>query len=356
MSGLVARFAGRRGALALDVTLMAPATGITALFGPSGAGKTSVLRAIAGLERFEGSCRLGGDVFQDTAVFVPAHRRGIGYVFQEASLFGHLSVRGNLEFGLKRARERRLIGFEEAVSLLGLGPLLGRDPATLSGGERQRVALARALLGQPRLLLLDEPLSALDRAARDEILPYFEALRGRLSLPVILVTHDIGEVERLADRLVLLRAGRVVAAGALSEVLLGDAGIRGARDAAAVLAGVVVGHDMADGLSEIAIGEARLLVAGRAGAVGATVRVRIAARDVSLTTARPSATTILNILPATIADIEPVGEAEATVTLRLGRETMLARVTQRSVRQLGLAAGQPVFAQVKGVSLVTGAG
>ncbi|MDR3473056.1 MAG: molybdenum ABC transporter ATP-binding protein [Devosia sp.] len=357
MSGLGAHFRGRRGDFVLDAAFEAPPGRVTALFGPSGAGKTSILRAIAGLERFAGDCTLDGQVWQDGSRFLQPHRRAIGYVFQEASLFPHLSVRGNLEFGLRRAEGTPVTSFDGAVALLGLGPLLGRAPATLSGGERQRVALGRALLARPRLLLLDEPLSALDRQAKQDILPYFEALHRSLTLPVVLVTHDIAEVERLADRLVLLEGGRVIGAGPLNEMLVhGASSLRTARDAAAVLSGEVVAYDRGDGLSTIEIDGWRVLMAGRAGTPGEAVRVRIAARDVSLATERPSATTILNVFETKIETIEVVSDAEAIVTLRLGTEPMLARVTRRSIRQLGLAPGQPVFAQVKGVSLIAGPG
>jgi len=355
MSGLSLAFAGRRGAFAFDVAITVPGNGVTALFGPSGAGKTSVLRGIAGLERYAGSCRLDDEIWQEAERFVAPHRRQVGYVFQEARLFAHLSVRENLMFGLRRAGDPTLIGFDEAVALVGAGPLLERYPATLSGGERQRIALGRALLAQPKVLLLDEPLSALDHQARDEIFPYFEALRRTVALPVVLVTHDIGEVERLADRLVYLEQGRVAAAGPLNDMLTAAApGLRRAREAAAVLPGRVAGYDAADGLSEIVAGGATFLVAGRAGPAGQAVRLRIAARDVSLARERPSATSILNVLEARIAAIEPLGEAEALVTLALGDETLLARLTRRSVRMLDLAVGETVFAQVKGVSLLAG--
>jgi molybdate transport system ATP-binding protein len=353
MSDLRAAFRGRRGDFVLDAEIDVPAAGITALFGPSGAGKTSVLRAIAGLERFDGRCTLGDAIWQSDETFLVPHRRAVGYVFQEASLFAHLSVADNLRFGLRRAAPPISFGFEAAVELCGLAALLGRSTPELSGGERQRVALGRALLSQPRLLLLDEPLSALDRGARDEIMPYFEALHRTLTIPVLLVTHDIAEVERLADRLILLREGRVVAAGPLNDLLVGDAlGVKQARDAASVLPGQVVAFHAADGLSEIAVGGRALLVAGRAGRIGESVRVRIAARDVSLAATRPSATTILNVLSATILAIAPVSDAEAIVTLALGDTTMLARVTRRSLRQLELTVGAEVFAQIKGVSLL----
>ena len=353
--GLSAAFRGRRGGFFLDAALEAPSGAVTALFGPSGAGKTSLMRAIAGLDRIDGHCVLDSEIWQDGQHFVPVARRGLGYVFQEASLFPHLSVRQNLAYGLRRVGAPTVIGFNDAVALLGLSKLIDRSPAHLSGGERQRVALGRALLSQPKLLLLDEPLSGLDTAAKEEILPYFEALGQRLIMPVLLVTHDMMEVERLADRMVLLRAGKVIAAGALNDLLTG-AGLRGAREAAAVLAGRIASHEAGDGLSVIEIEGRELLVTGDAGVIGSVVRVRIAARDVSIVLARPVGSSILNVLETRIEAIEPAGEAEAVVTLRLGAQTLLARLTRRSVRELTLAPGQVVFAQVKGVSLVTGAG
>ena len=354
---LDARFTGRRGGFTLDVALTADDSKVTALFGRSGSGKTSTLRAIAGLDRLAGECRLDGEMWQDARTFVPTHRRAIGYVFQEASLFPHLSVRQNLEFGLRRARSLTLIGFDDAVSLLGIARLLGRAPPTLSGGERQRVALGRALLSQPKLLLLDEPLSGLDRQAKDEILPYFEALHRTLSIPVLLVTHDIGEVERLADDMVLLEGGRVAAQGPLNDMLVdGAPGLWQSRDAATVLTGRLAGYDSADGLSDILVGGQIVSVVGRVGMPGDRVRVRIAARDVSLAVERPSATSILNVLITTIVAIEALPHPEAVVTLQLGDDRVLARLTTRSVRQLGLSVGQKVYAQVKGVSLVGGPG
>ena len=221
-TGLHARFRGRVGSFQLDAAFVAPSSGVTALFGPSGCGKTSLLRCIAGLNRFaDGYCALDSEVWQDgTARFAPTYRRPIGYVFQEASLFPHMSVRRNLLYGAPRTNADRIaIGYDEVIELFGLADLLERSPRNLSGGERQRVALGRALLSQPRLLLMDEPLSALDATAKEDILPYLERLHGRLSLPVVYVTHDMREVERLADHLVLMEKGRVVAAGQLGDLL-----------------------------------------------------------------------------------------------------------------------------------------
>jgi len=207
--GIEAAFAGRLGTFTLDVALSAPARGVTVLFGPSGCGKTTVLRCLAGLTRLGGRLSVAGEVWQDAARFTPTHRRPIGYVFQEPSLFGHLSVQRNLAFGLRRAHGARHIGFDEVAALLGLETLLGRHTAKLSGGERQRVAIGRALLSQPKLLLMDEPLASLDAARKAEVLPYLERLHDQLAIPIVYVTHDLGEALRLGDRLVLMDAGRV---------------------------------------------------------------------------------------------------------------------------------------------------
>ncbi|WP_062208115.1 molybdenum ABC transporter ATP-binding protein [Aureimonas sp. AU12] len=353
-----AAFAGRVGGFDLDVALEAPMRGVTALFGPSGCGKTTVLRCLTGLLRLPGRLAVGGEVWQDGHRFVPTHRRRVGMVFQEPSLFAHLTVRGNLNYGRSRAKSAgtgETIGFDEVVDLLGLEPLIARAPTQLSGGERQRVSLGRALLSQPRLLLMDEPLSALDRTAKDEILVYLERLHARLRIPAILVSHDMSEVERLADRVVLLRQGRVLAAGALNAVLTDPAlPLAAMRGAAAVLDAVVSGFDAADGLLRLDLGGQAVLVTARPVPVGQAVRLRIAAADVSLALDRPAGSTILNVLDATIRRIEPVGEAEMQVFLALpGGQECLARITRRSARLLDLSAGKPVFAQVKGVSLST---
>lgn len=348
MTGLAARFAGRFGAFSLDVALTAPAGGVTALFGPSGSGKTTILRAIAGLERLPGHCALGSAIWQDEVSFVPTHRRALGYVFQEASLFGHLSVRGNLSFGMHDAA-----AFEQIVDLLKLTPLLERAPEKLSGGERQRVSLGRALLSRPDILLLDEPMSALDRQAKAEIMPYFAALKRALNIPVILVSHDMGEVEQLADHMVMLAGGRVVASGPLNSVLTGDAaGLWRERDAVSVLAATVTHFDSADQITSLDLGGQTLLVGGRAGEPGEPARVRIGARDVSLATVRPSQTTILNCLAASITGIDMLDGPDVAVALRVDGQPLTARVTRRSAYALGLAVGQMVYAQVKGVSVL----
>lgn len=206
--GIEAAFKGRLGAFALDVDLAVPASGVTVLFGPSGCGKTTVLRCLAGLERLPGRLVVAGDVWQDASTFLAPHRRPVGYVFQEASLLAHLSVRRNLLFGFRRAGGEKPIGLDQVSALLGLEPLLERGVARLSGGERQRVAIGRALLAQPRLLLMDEPLASLDQARKAEVLPYLDRLHEELSIPVIYVTHDAAEAARLGDRMIALRDGR----------------------------------------------------------------------------------------------------------------------------------------------------
>jgi molybdate transport system ATP-binding protein len=352
-------FRGMLGSFSVDAAFRVPARGVTALFGPSGCGKTTVLRCIAGLTRLGGVCDVAGDVWQDETSFRPPHRRPIGYVFQEASLFAHLSVRKNLLYGAPRGGRpagASDISFEEAIDLLGLDGLLDRAPHNLSGGERQRVALGRALLSQPKLLLMDEPLSALDRLTKDEILPFLERLHERLSLPILYVSHDIAEVERLADFLVLMRAGAVTAAGPLAE-LQSDPSLPLAktRDAAVSLDATVEGYDTQYGLLTLRVDGARLLVPAPMGAPGETRRVRIAAGDVSLTLVPPEKSSILNVPPARIVSLSDAGPHEVIVVLALGPDgsgaRLLSRITRKSATRLELKEGAPVFAQVKGASL-----
>ncbi len=211
----------QRPGFALEVALELPGQGVTALFGPSGCGKTTCLRAIAGLERAQGRVVVNGQVWQDDArrQWLPTHRRGLGYVFQEASLFAHLSVLQNLHYGLKRTPvQRRRVGLEQAIELLGIGHLLQRQPQSLSGGERQRVAIARSLATSPQLLLMDEPLSALDAARKAEVLPYLQSLQQHLQIPMLYVSHAADEVAQLAQHVVLLEGGRVRQQGGVALV------------------------------------------------------------------------------------------------------------------------------------------
>jgi molybdate transport system ATP-binding protein len=356
-----AMFRGTLGKFRLDVAFDVPATGVTGLFGPSGCGKTSVLRGMAGLLRLrEGFVAIDGDVWQDGPLFRPTHQRPVGYVFQEASLFPHLSVKNNLLYGAPGGRPPQgagLIGFDEVAELLGLGPLLDRAPRNLSGGERQRVAVGRALLSQPKLLLMDEPLSALDRQTKDEILPFLERLHASLSLPILYVSHDMAEVDRLADHLVLMEAGRVRAAGPLGA-LQSDPSLplAAARDAGVSLGAVVAEYDAAYGLATLRVDGGRFIVPSPPAAKGERRRLRIAAGDVSLTQQPTTSSTILNILPVRILSASPLGESEVLAVLRLGPGSdtgtrILARVTRRSWEHLGLAEGMEIYAQIKGVAI-----
>ncbi|MCW6508980.1 molybdenum ABC transporter ATP-binding protein [Lichenifustis flavocetrariae] len=349
-------FRGTLGRFRLDARFETPARGVTALFGPSGCGKTTVLRSMAGLQRFaDGMCRVNGETWQDGALFRPPHTRPIGYVFQEASLFAHLSVRGNLRFGARgSARSGAGLAFDEVVDLLGLAPLLDRAPRHLSGGERQRVAIGRALLSHPRLLLMDEPLSALDRSSRDEILPFLERLTARLALPVIYVTHDMTEVERLAETLVAMRDGRVQSVGPLRQLQSDPAlPFALARDAAVTLDAVVESYDAEYGLATLVEGGLRLVVPCSALPLGQRQRLRIAAADVSLARVPPQGSTILNILPAEILSITPAGEQAMLVVLQpsLNGPTLLARITRLSWKRLDLVPGDQLQALIKSVAL-----
>ncbi|WP_409976955.1 molybdenum ABC transporter ATP-binding protein [Afifella sp. JA880] len=354
-----ATFSGRLGHFVLDASFSVPAKGVTGLFGPSGCGKTSVLRCAAGLNRLEGTFSIDGEIWQDDKTFRPTHRRPIGYVFQEASLFPHLSVRQNLLYGAPGRRPPSSAsgtGFEEVIELLGIGDLLGRSTRNLSGGERQRVAIGRALLSQPKLLLMDEPLSALDRQTKDGILPFLERLHDRLAMPVLYVSHDIAEVERLADHLVLMQAGKVLAAGPLVELQADpNLPLAASREAVVSLDAVVESYDAAFGLARLAVAGGHFEIPASAGAPGTRRRIRIAAGDVSLTRRPPEGTTIINILPVTIVSETPVGEHETLLVLRLGENgegaRLLSRVTRRSWHHLQLEVGQKLYAQIKGVAL-----
>lgn len=341
----------------LDVDLQLPGRGVTALFGYSGSGKTTLLRCVAGLERGVGRLRVNGELWQDSdsKVFLPTHQRAIGYVFQEASLFAHLSVRRNLEYGMKRiaAGERR-VQLQQAVALLGIEHLLERRPDKLSGGERQRVGIARALLTSPRLLLMDEPLAALDHKRKSEILPYLERLHDELDIPILYVSHAADEVARLADHLVLLEEGRVLASGPVGELLSRlDLPLAHSEDAGVVLQGEVSSYDADYQLLSLNIGASQLRVAHGASAIGSSMRIKVQARDVSLTLEQPQRSSILNLLPVTVTGETPA-EHGAHVLVRLDMQgtPMLARITRYSRDQLGLQVGQRLWAQVKSVAVL----
>lgn len=355
MNGLSVSLRHHLGEFALEVAFEAPPRGITALFGRSGSGKTSVLRAVAGLVRAaEGEVNLNGEVWQERGRFVPTHARPIGYVFQEASLFPHLSVRKNLQYGWQRIPPaQRRIAYDEAVELLGIAPLLQRDPRRLSGGERQRVAIARALLTSPRLLLMDEPLSALDHDAKQSILPYLERLHDELGLPSLYVSHDPGEVARLADYMVILEQGRVRAAGVANQLLTRlDLPISQVDEASAILEGTVSGYDADYHLTWVSTDGGHFAVPGESLPAGRRTRVQIHARDVSLSLSPHHDTSILNILAVEIIDIRDINPAQQLVRLRMeDGQLLLARITRRSGAALGIHQGMRLYAQVKSVAL-----
>ena len=348
-----------RAAFRLDVDIALPAHGITVLFGPSGSGKTTVLRCVAGLERAQGQVRVAGHAWQDDAarVFLPPWRRAAGYVVQEASLFPHLDVRGNLRYAEKRASPRQApIALADVVDLLGIGHLLDRAPAELSGGERQRVAIARALATQPELLLLDEPLAALDVARRREVLPWLEHLRDGLRIPMLYVTHAVDEAARLADTLVLMDQGRIVAQGPPAAMLSrSDLPLARDEDAGALLLATVAERDERWHLARVAFPGGSLWLRDDGLPEGTPVRVRVLARDVSLATEAPSPTamSIQNALACTVRRIDPAGhQSQVLVQLDCGEGLLLARITARAADALELVPGWPVWAQVKSAALV----
>jgi len=354
--GLVAALTRKHGAMSIAFDVALPAQGVTALFGASGAGKTSCLRMIAGLDRTAvGTLSFGGETWQDSrrGVFTPPHRRRIGYVAQAPGLFEHLDVAGNLDFGYRRAGRPASLNRDELIDQFGLRALLARRVTMLSGGERQRVAIVRALLSNPALLLFDEPLSALDGPAREELLGLLEMLQARLAAPLIYVSHAIDEVARLADHVVLLEAGRVAAQGPLQATVtrldLPQALIEAAG---AVIEGVVSGQSDADHLTELTFAGGVLLLPQTRARVGDRLRCRIAARDVALTLERQSNTSALNQLQCRIIAVGDADHAsQCLVQLDAGGTVLLARITRRSWRVMDLSPGREVWAQVKAVAL-----
>jgi molybdate transport system ATP-binding protein len=342
----------------LEVDLELPGAGVSALYGPSGSGKTSCLRCFAGLEPgCRGRIVIGGELWQDDTPqagprrFLPPHRRSYGMVFQDARLFPHLTVRGNLQYAVRRASGPETVPFDEAIRLLDLGDLLERGTARLSGGERQRCAIARALLTRPRLLLLDEPLAGLDEARKVELLPYLERLRDTLSIPMIYVSHSMREVARLADHLVLLERGRVQASGPIGRITARtDLALSQGEQAGVVLQAICAGHDEEFALSRVQFDGGSLWLPRVACDAGRPLRVRIAASDVSLALVPPQSTSILNVLPATVTERRDDDAGRSLVQLDLGGTRLLARVTRRSAAALDLRPGLAVYAQIKGVA------
>ncbi|PMU24642.1 MULTISPECIES: molybdenum ABC transporter ATP-binding protein [unclassified Pseudomonas] len=360
MSMIEVRLQLKYSGFALDVDLHLPGRGVTALYGHSGSGKTTCLRCIAGLERAEeGFVQINDEVWQDSrkGLFVPPHKRALGYVFQEASLFPHLSVLANLEFGLKRIpRQQRRVEMSHATELLGIGHLLDRHPQHLSGGERQRIGIARALLTSPSLLLMDEPLAALDSKRKSEILPYLERLHDELEIPVLYVSHAQDEVARLADHIVLLSDGKALASGPIGETLarldlpmaLGD-------DAGVVINGTVSAYDEHYQLLTLQLpaSQLQMRVAHAPLALGKQLRFKIQARDVSLSLQAEEHSSILNRLPVTVTQEIPADNAaHVLVSLDAAGTPLLARITRYSRDQLQLHPGQTLWAQIKAVAVL----
>ncbi|MBK7612995.1 MAG: molybdenum ABC transporter ATP-binding protein [Burkholderiales bacterium] len=347
----------------LDVDLHLPGRGVTALFGPSGSGKTTLLRCIAGLERApHGRLSFKGTPWQDERLWLPTHRRPLGFVFQEASLFPHLTVQQNLHYGMKRLATPNRASLDQAIDLLGIGGLLSRKPDHLSGGERQRVGIARALAVGPQVLLMDEPLAALDLQRKREVLPYLERLHAQLDIPILYVSHAPDEVARLADHLVVLDAGRVLASGPLNETLSRlDLPIRLADDAAVVLDAVVGDRDAHWHLARLDFAGGQLWARDHGLPLGAPARVQVLARDVGLSLALQTDSSVGNQWPITV---EAMGDDShpglVLARVRLGhdgdespaRPRLLARLTRRSADALQLVVGQRAWAQVKTVALM----
>ena len=342
-----------RGSFQLQVEAGIPSRGITAIFGHSGCGKTTLLRCLSGLQPCRGSINISGI---DIACLPPRERQ-MGYVFQEDRLFPHLSVQGNLDFAYQRRFNDHGPSIDQVSQWLSLGQLLQHHPEQLSGGQKKRVAIGRALLCSPRCLLLDEPLAGLDASASHEILHQLKRLSAQLAIPVLYVSHQMDEIIRIADQLLLMEQGQLIANGPLLDLLTRlDLSLSKAEQSAASLCGQVAGHEPKHGMSTLDIGGGNTLWLTRAtSAVGETLRVRIPARDVSLTLSKSADTSILNILPATISGIELVNTSRAVVKAEItgSGQCILARITQKSLQHLGLQVGKPVYLQIKSVALLS---
>lgn len=339
----------------LSTRVQLPSHGVTALFGPSGSGKSTMLRCLAGLARPEGRLFVNGEVWQDDKTFLAPHQRPIGMVFQDSALFPHLNVQQNLDFGAKRTRASigtTLINTRHLIELLGIGHLLQRRTDTLSGGEKQRVAIARALFSMPQLLLLDEPLAALDAQRKAELLPYLDTLHQELKIPVVYVSHAPEEVARLADHIVRLDNGRIVSSGPTMEEFPRLAMHLTEQEATfALIAAEIDAHDEKDSLTLVRIGAHKLWVRAIPKPVGSPVRLRILARDISLALdPHNGSSSVLNILPTEVAGMEETEPGRTLVRLKFGDTFLLSRITTRSARMLQLRLGQPVYAQIKGVA------
>ncbi|MFC4348621.1 molybdenum ABC transporter ATP-binding protein [Kordiimonas lipolytica] len=352
-----AAFRGQAGDLRIDMDFTMPGMGVTALFGASGSGKTTILRAMAGLAPMQGMLRVGDTVWQDSdrGIFKAPHERPIGYVFQEASLFPHLSVEGNIRYGEKRSLKKGKVPpvFGDIAAMMQIEHLMDRAPKHLSGGERQRVAVARALMRGPELLLMDEPLSALDRRGRDSVLACLEALHRELKIPMLYVSHDSGEVARLADHMVIIDAGRKQAEGATATLFaqLDFTPPDGRAEAGAILRATVRDQDRESRTTHVSVGEQTLTMPQIEGAAGTAVTLRIKARDVALALKKPEAISIRNILEGRISEIRDSADTgHVDILVDIGGGVLRSQITHEACRELALEPGVNVYALVKSMS------
>ena len=339
----------------LDANFSIPDRGITVVFGPSGSGKTTLLRAIAGLEKSDkGFLKIGDSVWQNGEDFLATHKRQIGYVFQDAALFDHLDVKGNLNFVIKRAIGLKEDFIESIHNLLEIKTLLNRKTTQLSGGEKQRVAIARALLTNPKILLLDEPLSALDLKRKNEILPYLDSIHNDLEIPILYVTHSQDEMSRLADHLLLIEDGNIVGSGPVNDMLTRfDMPLSHGGDAVSIIEAEVLKRDSEFNLMHLDFLGGQFIVPDNSFPVQTKVRIRVVARDVSLTKSKQVDTSILNIFTAMVQEIVNEGEAQVMVRLQIKETILLACITRKSSYKLRLEKGSEVFVQVKSVAILS---
>lgn len=350
----------QQGAFTVNCSFTTASVGITALFGPSGSGKTSIINMVAGLTHPDsGKIELLGRPLVNTGqgIVLPMEKRRIGYVFQDGRLFPHLTVEKNLRYGMDLTpADQRSIRFDDVVEVLGIGHLLGRRPAKLSGGEKQRVAIGRALLTSPHLLLMDEPLAALDSNRKDEVLPFIARLPREFQIPILYVTHSMDEILRLADQLVLMEQGRSAAVGSVEDLLSRPdlVHLTGRHDPGAVLNGVVVAHDTRYDLTTLEASVGPVVVSSLKVSVGAHVRLRVLARDVSLAAEKPIGLSLQNVYRGRVTQIEKIENSCAMVYLDCQGSLLLSCVTLRAVAELGIEPGRTVYAMVKGVSVARG--
>jgi molybdate transport system ATP-binding protein len=361
VQGIQARFQlgygqSAKSSFKLDVDIDIPGQGITTIFGESGSGKTSLLRCIAGLEKnAAGSLNVNGELWQNSSVFVPTHKRSLGYVFQEASLFTHLTAMGNLRYAIKRSNQNAVPDLlKQVVNVMGIEGILSQFPQQLSGGEKQRVAIARALLSQPTLLLMDEPLASLDTARKLEILPYLERLRSHFNIPILYVSHAVDEIVRLADHAVIMQQGRVIAQGGITELFSRvDLPLGVNNEVGAILECKVVQRDTQWHLMRVAFDGGELWLPNVENTQNNRQRIRVLASDVSLTLTPHTDSSILNVLSGYIAEIiDDQDPAMSLIRLKVGESYLLARLTQKSLQNLALTLGKGIWIQIKSAAIV----